>query len=210
MAECASGRQALAIVPGCRPDIILMDIQLPDVSGIECVRQLSPLLPEAQFMMLTVLEDHDLIFRSWRLALPGICSRKPPRRGCWKRFTSSLPAAPPCPVSERKIRSWSSRTVNIMNCASGNKGLNWRTHSMPARHIRQLDIHEDDVRTAARHDGQGLPSRSALGHAGKSWRGFEQAAQCFEVFPRIIHKDDSYRSPVHCWSQLWHDSFGKL
>jgi DNA-binding NarL/FixJ family response regulator len=45
---------ALAHLPASKPDIVLVDINLPDFSGIECVRRLSPSMPGTQFVMLTV------------------------------------------------------------------------------------------------------------------------------------------------------------
>ena len=45
-----------------RPDVILSDINLPGLNGIECVRRLKPRLPQTQFVMLTVYEDTDKIF----------------------------------------------------------------------------------------------------------------------------------------------------
>ena len=45
-----------------KPDVVLVDINLPGLSGIECVRQLKPLLPKTQFVMLTVYEDSNHIF----------------------------------------------------------------------------------------------------------------------------------------------------
>ena len=76
VAVCCSGPEALQMLPGCQPDIVLMDIQLPGLSGIECVRQLQPLLPKAQFMMLTVVEDHELIFRSLAAGAMGYLLKK--------------------------------------------------------------------------------------------------------------------------------------
>src|SRR4051812_18683707 len=64
VAACRSATEALLVLPGCKPDVILMDIQLPGLSGIDGVGQLRPLMRQTQFMMLTVFEDHDLIFRS--------------------------------------------------------------------------------------------------------------------------------------------------
>jgi len=55
-----------------------MDIHMPEMSGIECVRCLKPLVPEAQIMMLTVLEDHDLIFRSLAAGASGYILKKTP------------------------------------------------------------------------------------------------------------------------------------
>ncbi|HEY5911975.1 MAG TPA: response regulator transcription factor [Verrucomicrobiae bacterium] len=75
---CASATEALDRLPDSRPRIVLMDIQLPGISGIECVRQLSGVLPDTQFMMLTVLEDHDLIFRSLAAGATGYLLKKTP------------------------------------------------------------------------------------------------------------------------------------
>jgi DNA-binding NarL/FixJ family response regulator len=44
------------------PDAVLVDIQLPGISGIELVRKLKPLCPATQFLMVTVFEDADLVF----------------------------------------------------------------------------------------------------------------------------------------------------
>ena len=53
---------ALPRIPQARPDVAIVDINLPGLSGIECVRQLKSLIPETQFVMLTVYEDSNHIF----------------------------------------------------------------------------------------------------------------------------------------------------
>lgn len=58
------GEKALAELPALAPDVVLMDINLPGMNGVECVRQLKPLLPRTQFMMLTVYEDSNHIFEA--------------------------------------------------------------------------------------------------------------------------------------------------
>ena len=78
VAACRSATEALAVLPGARPDVVLMDIQLPGLSGIDCVSQLRPLLPQAQIMMLTVVEDHELIFRSLAAGAMGYLLKKTP------------------------------------------------------------------------------------------------------------------------------------
>src|SRR5437762_1497522 len=50
---------ALADLPKRKPDVVLMDINLPGMDGVECVRQLKPKMPRAQFIMLTVYEDNN-------------------------------------------------------------------------------------------------------------------------------------------------------
>jgi DNA-binding NarL/FixJ family response regulator len=58
----ASAEEALAALPDLRPDVVLMDIGLPQMSGIECVRRLKSLLPEVQVLMLTVYGDAERVF----------------------------------------------------------------------------------------------------------------------------------------------------
>jgi DNA-binding NarL/FixJ family response regulator len=63
---CATGEDAVRVIPRHAPDIILMDIQLPGRSGIECAASLKELLPEAQIIILTVYEDPERIFSALR------------------------------------------------------------------------------------------------------------------------------------------------
>lgn len=55
---------ALAEIPTHQPDVVLMDINLPRMNGVDCVRELKRRLPKTQFVMVTVYEDADVIFRS--------------------------------------------------------------------------------------------------------------------------------------------------
>lgn len=68
---CSTAEEALKLVPKQHPDIVLMDIQLPSMSGIECCAQLKQLLPQAQIIMVTVYEDTDRIFKALRAGACG-------------------------------------------------------------------------------------------------------------------------------------------
>lgn len=59
-----SAEDALEEIPNLKPDVVLMDINLPEMSGIDCVRRLKEELPGTHFVMLTVYEDADAIFKS--------------------------------------------------------------------------------------------------------------------------------------------------
>jgi DNA-binding NarL/FixJ family response regulator len=68
---CATGEDALKLIPKHHPDIVLMDIQLPGMSGIECTAQLKQVLPAVQIIMVTVYEDTDRIFKALRAGACG-------------------------------------------------------------------------------------------------------------------------------------------
>ncbi|MCY2990196.1 MAG: response regulator transcription factor [Planctomycetota bacterium] len=60
----AKGTDALESLPALRPDVIVMDVNLPDLSGVECVARLAPQLPGTQIIMLTVYQDPETIFQA--------------------------------------------------------------------------------------------------------------------------------------------------
>jgi len=62
---------ALKEIPGCLPDVVLMDINMPGMNGVDCVRQLKEQLPQVQFLMLTVYEDSESLFNSLRAGASG-------------------------------------------------------------------------------------------------------------------------------------------
>jgi DNA-binding NarL/FixJ family response regulator len=68
---CATAEEGLRAIPGHQPEVVLMDIQLPKMSGVECVAKLKELLPAAQVIMVTVYEDPDTIFRALRAGASG-------------------------------------------------------------------------------------------------------------------------------------------
>jgi DNA-binding NarL/FixJ family response regulator len=71
VAACATGEQAVEELPGAQPDVVLMDINLPGMSGIECVSKLKQQLPGTQVLILTTYQDSDLIFDSLRAGASG-------------------------------------------------------------------------------------------------------------------------------------------
>jgi len=69
--SCSTAEEALSLLPQHKPEVVLMDIQLPNMSGVECVAQLKELLPSTQVVMVTVYEDPDRIFRALRAGASG-------------------------------------------------------------------------------------------------------------------------------------------
>ena len=68
---CASGEEALRVLPTLSPDVVLMDIHLQGMSGIDCTRELKHRLPETQIVMLTMFDDSDKIFAALRAGATG-------------------------------------------------------------------------------------------------------------------------------------------
>ncbi len=73
-----NGEEALQKIPGETPDVVLMDINLPGMSGIECVTRLKDKMPKTQVLMLTTYEESDLIFDSLRGGASGYLLKNMP------------------------------------------------------------------------------------------------------------------------------------
>jgi len=68
---CRNFKTALTEIPRALPDVIIMDINLPDGSGIEATRQLKLLLPHTQIMIFTIYEESEEIFRALEAGASG-------------------------------------------------------------------------------------------------------------------------------------------
>jgi DNA-binding NarL/FixJ family response regulator len=74
-----SAEEALTGLPRDKPDVVLMDINLGGMSGIDCLRQLKPRLPRTPFLMLTVFEDTNKILKAITAGASGyLLKRMPP------------------------------------------------------------------------------------------------------------------------------------
>jgi Response regulator containing a CheY-like receiver domain and an HTH DNA-binding domain len=79
VSEHGSAESALAKMPAENPNVVLVDINLPGMSGIECIGRLKPILPETQFVMVTVYEDADHIFHALAVGASGYLLKQTPR-----------------------------------------------------------------------------------------------------------------------------------
>lgn len=71
ISQYPNAEDALKALPVDKPDVVLMDINLPGMNGVECVRQLKQSLPKVQVMMLTVYEDTENIFNALTAGATG-------------------------------------------------------------------------------------------------------------------------------------------
>ena len=79
VSEHDSVESALPQLAEIKPDVVLVDINLPGQNGIQCVSQLKPLMPKTQFLMLTVYEDSDHIFDALAAGASGYLLKRTPR-----------------------------------------------------------------------------------------------------------------------------------
>lgn len=88
-----SGEAALENLPRLKPEVVLMDIQMPGITGIECAARLKSQLPDIHILMLTVYEDTEKIFDALKAGAVGYLTKRTPpeqlveaiqdvRRGC--------------------------------------------------------------------------------------------------------------------------------
>ena len=74
----ASGEDAVAGIPNDKPEVALVDINLPGMNGIECVAKLKARMPKLLVLMLTRFEESDLIFQALRAGASGYLLKKMP------------------------------------------------------------------------------------------------------------------------------------
>ena len=79
LSQYGSAEAALEGLPKDKPNVILMDINLPGMNGVECVRRLKQIIPETQVIMLTAYEDTENIFNALAAGAAGYLLKRAPR-----------------------------------------------------------------------------------------------------------------------------------
>jgi len=74
-----NAEQAVKEIPLQPPDIVIMDINLPGMSGIECIRRIKELCGGTQFMMFTIYEDDEKVFEALKAGAHGYLLKKTPK-----------------------------------------------------------------------------------------------------------------------------------
>jgi DNA-binding NarL/FixJ family response regulator len=110
---------ALREIPRRPPDVVLMDINLPGINGVECVRRLKADVPEVQFLMLTVYEDSDSLFNSLKAGASGyLLKRTAPAKLLEAIHDVRAGGSPMTPQLARRVVQYFSRPEQVQSPVS--------------------------------------------------------------------------------------------
>ncbi len=70
--------EAITTIPALKPDVALIDIHLPEGTGHECIAKLKPVCPSTQFVIFSIFEDHDNIFKALESGASGYLTKNTP------------------------------------------------------------------------------------------------------------------------------------
>lgn len=138
---CASAEEAIRVIPEARPDVVLMDIRMPGMSGIECTSRLKELLPATPIVILTVLDDDELIFRALEAGADGYLLKRskpadlraallevlgggaPMSTAIARRVVRSFRRPPANPSNQAHLSSREVEVLGLLSCGLSNKEI---------------------------------------------------------------------------------------
>lgn len=170
---------ALGAFASAQPDVVLMDIELPGINGIEATRKIKDTWPSVQVMMLTVYEDDERIFRSLEAGATGYVLKKTPPAQLVRDIASVHAGGSPMTsgIARRVVRTFHGRDpapdASALEALTGREEeiLSLLSEGYRYREIAEaLFISLDTVRTHIRHIYEKLHVRSRTEAAVKYLR----------------------------------------
>jgi len=178
LSHYGDAESALQTLPQDRPDVVLMDINLPGMNGVECVRRLKQILPQIQIIMLTVYEDTENIFNALAAGAAGYLLKRtksaelleairevqrggsPMTTHIARKVTQSFQRAGPSPQPTENL---SEREQEVLDCLS--QGLIYKEIA------EKLGISYETVHTYIRRIYEKLQVRTRTEAVAKFLRG---------------------------------------
>jgi DNA-binding NarL/FixJ family response regulator len=180
---CATGEDALKRIPPLQPDVVLMDINLPGMSGIECTARLKERLPQTQILMVTVHGDNDRVFAALQAGASGYLLKRVTPSELLEAIADVIRGgAPMTGEIARKVIDSFRRPVSVLVEAAKltrreEEILGLLTQGYSNKEIAdRLSVSFDTVRTHLKHIYEKLHVRSRTEAATKYLRTTERAA----------------------------------
>ena len=113
--DWGDGESALESLPEKKPNVVLMDINLPGISGVEAVAKLKPVLPDTQFVMLTVYEDSDHIYAALAAGASGYLLKQTPREALFSALQDVHRGGSPMTsnIARKVVQSFRRQTAGV-------------------------------------------------------------------------------------------------
>jgi DNA-binding NarL/FixJ family response regulator len=177
VAACASGEQALKTLPPLAPDVVLMDIHLPGLSGIECTARLKARLPQTQILMVTVHGDNERVFAALEAGASGYLLKRTRAEELLEAIADVMRGGAPMTgeIARMVIASFRRPAAAAAAVAAltprEEEILAWLTQGYSNKEIAdRLSVSFDTVRTHLRHVYEKLHVRSRTEAATKYLR----------------------------------------
>ena len=154
VAACATGEEALSVLPALHPAVVFMDINLPGMNGVQCVSQLIELLPQSLVVMLTIQSNINAVFESLQAGACGylhkpvhadaIAGGSPMTAGIARQVVQSFKAAPAVGSTTESLPELTEREREVLRLLTEGylykeiaekMGLSWHTVHNHIRHI---------------------------------------------------------------------------
>lgn len=130
--EAANGQEAIELAERCRPDIVVMDVRMPVLSGIEATRQIRQRFPEIQVLVLTAHDDDQYIFSLLQAGASGYLLKSAPVSDLIRAVRQVQAGESPLdPAIARKV---------VVRMSSGQMGGPQEAQSAEALSARELEV----------------------------------------------------------------------
>ncbi|MFA6152902.1 MAG: response regulator transcription factor [Chitinophagaceae bacterium] len=124
-----NGKEAIFRIPSLKPNLILIDLGLPDIDGISCIKELRSLLPEVKIMVVTVFQDDEHIFSAIKSGANGyLLKNKKPYQICDAIHELYAGGSPISSEIAQKILAHAS--LDVSNTSQLNYGISKREHEI--------------------------------------------------------------------------------
>lgn len=119
LSSYSNAEDALKNLPEINPDIVLMDINLPGMSGIDCIKKIKAISPQLQFMMFTIYEDSEQVFDALAAGAAGYLLKKTPKEKILEALQDLYEGGSPMSAHiARKVVSYFQKGKTISNVES--------------------------------------------------------------------------------------------